>query len=585
MKIRHYYNSYKKSDDLKLIDGSKVAVIGGGPAGCFFSYFLIDLAKRIGLDIGVDIYEPKEFTRFGAAGCNHCGGVISESLVQILALEGINIPSTVVQRGIDSYVLHMDEGSVRIETPLQEKRTAAMHRGAGPRGAKEITWESFDAFLLKLNKEKGANIVKNRVKEIRFVNEKPQIITEQGMSERYDLLAGAVGINNKSIKLFEGLNIGFHQPQATKTFVCEFYLGQETVHEYFGCAMHVFMIDLPGLEFAALIPKGRHVSLALLGHDINEKLVASFLNSPSVRRCFPFDKNPSRSILCQCSPMINTQGAVQPYADRIVLLGDCAVTKLYKNGIGAAFNVAKAAVATSLLQGISSEAFKKHFEPVCMAINADNDVGKTLFRFSHLIQKNRMVKRGILRMVSKEQHRKGKLRFMSSVLWDTFTGSASYRSIFRRAFNPLLVINFLMELFVAVFITRPQESKTKRSMGANDIGRVYKDKQIIIKQGEKGDNLFVIRSGKVEVVQEKDGREIHIADLGEGEFFGEMALFEGEVRSTTVRALGEVSLLTIDKHAFLSRIQEDPTIAFRIIQKMSSRLRYVNKQFSESKLN
>jgi 2-polyprenyl-6-methoxyphenol hydroxylase-like FAD-dependent oxidoreductase len=82
------------SRKLKLGDGSQVAVIGGGPAGSFFSYFLLDMAARIGMDVHVDIYEPQDFSRFGPAGCNHCGGIISESLVQILATEGINLPSS-----------------------------------------------------------------------------------------------------------------------------------------------------------------------------------------------------------------------------------------------------------------------------------------------------------------------------------------------------------------------------------------------------------------------------------------------------------------------------------------------------------
>jgi hypothetical protein len=87
-------------------------------------------------------------------------GIISESLVQHLAAEGINLPPTVVQRGIDSYYLHMDVGSVRIETPLHEMRIAAVHRGAGPRGAKlPLRFRGFDGYLLELAEAKGANCV------------------------------------------------------------------------------------------------------------------------------------------------------------------------------------------------------------------------------------------------------------------------------------------------------------------------------------------------------------------------------------------------------------------------------------------
>ena len=53
----------EKQTSLQLDDGSQIAVIGGGPAGSFFSYFLLDIAGRVGLDVQVDIYEPKDFSQ------------------------------------------------------------------------------------------------------------------------------------------------------------------------------------------------------------------------------------------------------------------------------------------------------------------------------------------------------------------------------------------------------------------------------------------------------------------------------------------------------------------------------------------
>ena len=87
-----------KQTDLNLKDGSRVAVIGGGPAGSFFGYFLLDMAERVGLKLHVDIYEPRDFSSPGPPGCNMCAGVVSESLVQNLAGEGINIPKEIIQR-------------------------------------------------------------------------------------------------------------------------------------------------------------------------------------------------------------------------------------------------------------------------------------------------------------------------------------------------------------------------------------------------------------------------------------------------------------------------------------------------------
>src|SRR5512143_1517025 len=123
-------------NDLELRDGCRVCVVGGGPAGSFFSYFLLQMAETLGVDITLDLYEPRDFTQPGPAGCNMCGGIVSESLVQALATEGILLGPGVVQRTIDSYFLHMDVGDVGIATPRQEKRIASVHRGGGPRGSK-----------------------------------------------------------------------------------------------------------------------------------------------------------------------------------------------------------------------------------------------------------------------------------------------------------------------------------------------------------------------------------------------------------------------------------------------------------------
>lgn len=115
-------------------------------------------------------------------------------------------------------------------------------------------------------------------------------------------------------------------------------------------------------------------------------------------------------------------------------------------------------------------------------------------------------------------------------------------------------------------------------MEAGALGKVYRDGEVVVRQGESGDCMYVIQAGQAEVLQEKDGKEVRLAVLGEEDVFGEMALFEREVRSATVRALGDVRVLTVDKKTFLRRIQEDPSLAFRILQKMSHRIRQSNTE-------
>jgi flavin-dependent dehydrogenase len=430
---------------MELDTGSQVAVMGGGPAGSFFSYFLLQIAQRAGLDLRVDVYEPRDFSAMGPKGCNMCGGIISESLVQSLAAEGINIPSTVVQRGIDSYFLHMDVGSVRIETPLQEMRIAAVHRGAGPRGAKGNTGcVGFDGYLLGLALAKGANHVRSRVETVAWDDGRPRVRAQHGGEETYDLLAVATGVNTPVLRLFEQRPFDFKSPQSTKTYICEFYMGRETIQRHLGTSMHVFLLNIPRLEFAALIPKGDYVTMCLLGRDIDKELVQSFMNSCEVTQCLP----PGWQVpadFCHCSPKLNIRGATNPFADRLVFIGDCGVTRLFKDGIGAAYRTAKAAAVTAVFEGVAAEDFRKHFWPACQYLTTDNRVGRVVFAVTRQIQERRFLRRGVWRMVTAEQQKEGSRRRMSMVLWDTFTGSAPYRSVFLRSLHPGFWLRLLWE--------------------------------------------------------------------------------------------------------------------------------------------
>ncbi len=114
------------------------------------------------------------------------------------------------------------------------------------------------------------------------------------------------------------------------------------------------------------------------------------------------------------------------------------------------------------------------------------------------------------------------------------------------------------------------------------LGTSYKDGEIVIKKGSVGNCLYVIQYGKVEILDEKDGVEIKIAELSESDFFGEMGIFEKDVRSCTVRALGDAKILTVDKRNLLKTIQQDATLAYRMLEKLSNRLRKTNIKLTES---
>jgi len=115
-------------------------------------------------------------------------------------------------------------------------------------------------------------------------------------------------------------------------------------------------------------------------------------------------------------------------------------------------------------------------------------------------------------------------------------------------------------------------------MSSGALGREYNGGDVIVHQGEVGDCMYVIQEGDVEVVRVENGSIIRLAVLGRGDFFGEMSVFEKEVRSATVRALDKVRVITVDKKTFMRRIQEDPTLAIRIFQTMASRIKRLNEE-------
>jgi flavin-dependent dehydrogenase len=434
---------------MDLPHGGRVAVVGGGPAGSFASFFLLEVAHRTGLDVFLDIYEPKDFSKSGPLGCNMCGGIISESLVQLLATEGINLPEGVVQRGIESYVLHCDGQAVELKTPVEESRIAALHRGRGPKGCVDDTLRSADGFLLDLACKKGARHIPEKVKSLQYVgNGSIRVQTKEGTETLYDLVIGATGVNTASIKLFEDLGISFTPPETAKTFICEVFLGRDKVHEHLGNAMHVFLLDLPGMEFAAAIPKGDYVTLCMLGDKLEAETIDRFMTSPEVCSCLPFDWNIEKPS-CRCAPKLNMGGAKNYYADRVVLVGDCGVSRLYKDGIGAAYRTAKACAVAAVFSGIGKSDFDRFFQKSCRKIVWDNRLGKLLFGGAVFFRNLRFLRQGMLRTVRLEQAGQG-ARPMSQVLWNTFTGSAPYQEIILRSMMPDFWLKFGWNCFCSL---------------------------------------------------------------------------------------------------------------------------------------
>jgi len=534
-----------------------------------------------------------------------CGGVIYESLVQSLAVEGINLPPTVVQRGIEFNMLHMDIGNTLIQTPRHEKRIATTFRGMGPRGLMEFKGYSLDGYLLTSAIAKGARYIRARVEEVKWStdNDKPdwekrlvQVKGQGGSFQTYELLAVTSGVNTSTLKVFRDLDFGYQPPQTAKLLVREYFLGEEAVSKYIGPVFHAFLLNIPGLDYGAVIPKGAYITVCLLSSHggLDAATMQTFLNDPAVKRTLPPDFSPE-NISCYCGPRINVKGSPLPFGDRIVFIGDSGVSRLYKDGIGAAYRSAKIAASTAVFEGISAADFKRQYMAFCKKMEFDNRIGKLLFKVVGLFQKAQFARQAVLHMVSEEQQGKVNVpQGMSMVMWDMLTGGASYKEVLLRALHPAfwmrLLGNLLASLVNSNWVRLDENVSTLQldpstqgtlevnTMNMGSLGKIYQSGETIVCQGELGDCMYVIQDGQVEVVKGFGNREVQLAILGKNEFFGEMAIFEHEFRSATVRALGTARILTVDHKNFLRRIHEDPSLAFRLMEVMSNRVRRLSTE-------
>ena len=118
---------------------------------------------------------------------------------------------------------------------------------------------------------------------------------------------------------------------------------------------------------------------------------------------------------------------------------------------------------------------------------------------------------------------------------------------------------------------------------SEELGRVYQDGEYIIREGEVGDCMYIIQQGTADVIRTEDGEATVVDTMQSGELFGEMAIVENTVRSSTVRARGTVRAITIDRKTFMRRIQEDPSLAISVLEVLCHRVRNLDDTIAQLK--
>ncbi len=434
----------------------RIAVIGGGPSGSFFSLrFLEGLRKKAGR-AELYIIERKLFPKKGPSGCNLCAGLISSSMIRNLKKIGIEIPKGIIQSSIDSYVYHAEAGSKEF-AQFRDEQVYTVYRGGGPLSSQTDYRKSFDQILLEKAVEHGAVHIHGNVNNVTMPkndNTPYTVHYDDGKSLECDILVGAFGLNTTLVKRFKMMNFGYVPPKTMKVAQTEVFL-PSGVPETFQNKVHVFNIDFRNnIKFIALTPKRNHITLTMVGNNPLKEDIDDFLSLPRIRSLLPCQWQRCERP-CYCFPKIPLTTAKKPFRNRLVIIGDAHVSRFYKNGIGSAFYTASAAATSILSYGAGAKSFRSFYIGKCRKrYYRDNIYGKILFMLNDIIAQSPLL--SIAPLVVAENYEKKyekKKNILHFILWSLFTGEEPYRKILAACLNPKLLFDMLFQ-FVKIIATK-----------------------------------------------------------------------------------------------------------------------------------
>ena len=436
---------------LLLKNGSKIAIIGGGPGGSFFAHFASRYAKEAGIDVSIKIYDRKSFCQRGPRGCNMCAGVISENLFNSLEEERINIADFCVQRKIEGYCFQAQDESVVLHHPVPGhiSKIITVFRGNGPLQSEHEGNVSFDDYLLNHVKEQGVEIVFDIVKSFKLPFRKGdpvKVISGDGNPKNEfdaDLVVGAFGVNTGMMEKVGNMDFGYKPPKTVRTCQCEIMLSPEHIEKTFGNNVFVFALGKRELKFASITPKADYVTVNLVGRrDLTRNNLIDFLKHPAVKKLMP-EKWEIPNDFCMCISKIPITYAKHPYADRLVVLGDASISRSYKSGIESAFNMAKLSAYTAFKNGVSARSFMNgYFKPAKRLLARDNFYGIVMLKINDYISSNRQLANRQVKLVKSTEDTKT-ASLINEILWNMLTGNVTYKEILIKAMNLRLILKTL----------------------------------------------------------------------------------------------------------------------------------------------
>jgi hypothetical protein len=310
----------------------------------------------------------------------------------------------------------------------------------------------FDGFLLGEAVKEGARIQYGEVQEIAYATSgMPKLTMRAPSGETVSLDASfvsiATGINahcgfeyrdDGLVVSVKRLNPAFVPGKSRKTLIFELDVGEDYLKRNMN--REIYFIEYGSkrlaLEHTALIPKGRFLTVAMIGKCIDEavlprdtqQIVGEFLTLPQIDRILPGIA--AAPLACACAPRMTVTAATFPFGDRFAIIGDAVGSRLNKDGLYSAHATASRLAETVLHEGIDKQALAKGYGKTVRWLVADNRFGRMVFAASRVAFTMPVVSRIVYQGFATEYKvRDERSRPLSAVLWKISSGTADYREV------------------------------------------------------------------------------------------------------------------------------------------------------------